>query len=46
MVRDWVAPWRSTARGLVPGPVDSCGVACLSVVKLSERLVNAWFLPC
>jgi hypothetical protein len=39
--REWVATWRSTARGLVPGLGDSRGVAGLSVVSVSKRLVNA-----
>ena len=38
----WVATWKTTARVLVPGPGDSRGVAGLSVVKLTERLVTAW----
>jgi len=40
--REWVATWRTTARGLVPGLGDSCCVACLGVVTLTERLVTAW----
>jgi len=40
--REWVATWRTTARGFVPGLGDSRGVACLGVVTLTERLVTAW----
>jgi hypothetical protein len=40
--RQWVVTCRITAPGWVPGPGDSRGVACLGVVKLTERLVNAW----
>jgi hypothetical protein len=37
-----VATWRTTARGLVPGPGDTRGAACLGVVTLLERSVTAW----
>jgi hypothetical protein len=40
--REWVATWRTTARGLVPGLGDSRGVAWLGVVTLTVRLVTAW----
>ena len=33
----WVATWKTTARGLAPGPGDPRGVAGLSVVKLKKR---------
>jgi hypothetical protein len=36
----WVATWRTTARGLVPGPGDTRGVACLGVVTLLEHPVR------
>ena len=46
-----VVTWRTTARGLAPGPGDCRGVARQSVawvrvVKLTKRLVRAWALPC
>jgi len=40
--REWVATWRTTSQGLVPGLGESSGVACLGVVTLTERLVTAW----
>jgi hypothetical protein len=40
--RQWVVTWRITAREWVPGLGDSSGVACLGVVMLTEKLVNAW----
>jgi hypothetical protein len=41
--RKWVATWRTTARGLVPGPGDTRGPACLSVMTLLVRPVTTWF---
>jgi len=40
--RHWVVTWRITALGWISGMGDSRGVACLGVVKLTERLVTAW----
>jgi hypothetical protein len=40
--RQWVVTSRTTGREWVPGLGDSCGVACVGMVTLTEGLVTAW----
>jgi hypothetical protein len=40
--RLWVATCKTTGREWVPGPGGTRGVACLSVVTLTEILDTAW----